>query len=86
MTVYYKDVENFLFTILQDRLKLLGISPEEFKGSFPLIPGIIDSVGFLELVSKVEEEFKIEMDFESADPDGYTTLSGFIHCIKGLES
>lgn len=84
MTVQYKDVKDFVYKTLQDRLNLLGVSEEEFTDSFQLLPGVIDSLGFLELVAQVEQEFQVEMDFEDADPQTYTTLEGFIRCIKGM--
>ncbi|MDU0205142.1 phosphopantetheine-binding protein [Paenibacillus sp. MAH-36] len=84
MTLQYKDVENYLYNTLQEKLKLFGVSREEFIDSFQLLPGLIDSLGFLELVAQVEQDLKVEMDFELADPEQYTTLAGFIHCIKGL--
>lgn len=36
--------------------------------------GMIDSLGFLELVAAIEEEYGIELDFEGIDPRQITIL------------
>ena len=38
--------------------------------------GILDSLGFLELVASVEERFGLEVDFSEADPAEFTHLNG----------
>ncbi|WP_157259666.1 acyl carrier protein [Paenibacillus sp. OSY-SE] len=84
MTVKYEEVENYLYNILQDRLELFGVTRGDFTDSFQLLPGVVDSIGFLELVAQVEQNFEVEMDFEHSDPEQYTKLAGFIQCIKGF--
>lgn len=84
MTLRYEDVETYIYDILQDRLELFGVTRADFTNSFQLLPGVIDSIGFIELVAQVEQKFQVEMDFECSDPEKYTTLAGFIQCIKGL--
>jgi acyl carrier protein len=45
--------------------------------------GLLDSLGLLELVSRVEEEFDLTFDFSDADPEEFTTLQGFaFHAAK----
>jgi acyl carrier protein len=36
--------------------------------------GMIDSLGFIELVTTIEDELGIELDFEGLDPEQITTL------------
>jgi acyl carrier protein len=40
--------------------------------------GLVDSIGFLELVAAVEAEFGVRFDFSAADPAEFTTLGGFV--------
>ncbi|MDA3967890.1 MULTISPECIES: acyl carrier protein [Helicobacter] len=42
----------------------------------------IDSVGFLELLSFLEDELKIELDFSEYDPVEFGTLNGLYEIIK----
>jgi acyl carrier protein len=40
--------------------------------------GLVDSLGFLELVAAVESKFGVRFDFSAADPAEFTTLGGFV--------
>ena len=40
--------------------------------------GLVDSLGFLELVAAVETKFGVKFDFSAADPAEFTTLGGFV--------
>ena len=42
--------------------------------------GLFDSLGFVELIATVEEEFGVEVDFGEMDPDTFTTLGGIVRC------
>jgi len=44
--------------------------------------GIFDSVDFVDLIANVESAFNVEVDFSEADPEAFTTLKGFINCIR----
>ena len=45
--------------------------------------GILDSLGFLELVASVEERFGLEVDFSEADPVEFTHLNGLAALCHG---
>jgi len=45
--------------------------------------GILDSLDFLELVSSLEGEFKIKVDFSVLDPEQFTTLDGLVAALEG---
>jgi acyl carrier protein len=40
--------------------------------------GLVDSLGFLELVAAVETKFGVKFDFGASDPAEFTTLGGFV--------
>jgi len=42
--------------------------------------GLFDSLGFVELIVSIEEEFGVEVDFGAMDPETFTTLGGIISC------
>ena len=48
--------------------------------------GLFDSLGFVELIAAVEEEFGVEVDFGVVDPETFTTLGGIIQCALSSSS
>ena len=42
--------------------------------------GLFDSLGFVGLITAVEEEFGVEVDFGDVDPETFTTLGGIVQC------
>lgn len=46
--------------------------------------GIIDSMGFLDLVAAVETRFGIEVSFADPEPGAFTSLRGLVaQCLRG---
>ncbi len=72
-------VEQFVRAWLADRLGPDGSQTTELTAASSLIgESLIDSLGFLELVTAVEPQFGIELDFSEADPEEFVTLGGFV--------
>lgn len=44
--------------------------------------GMIDSLGFIELVAAIEDELGIELDFEDLDPDQITVLGPLTRYVR----
>ncbi|MGA2531556.1 MAG: acyl carrier protein [Candidatus Aminicenantales bacterium] len=66
-------LEHFSFTIAAN-----GLNPTEIGDDFDLLEaGVIDSLGVLEMISAVEQRFKITVDFEPMDPAELTLLDKF---------
>ena len=56
-------------------LAALGIDPVTVPDDLDLLAtGLIDSLGILELVSAIETEFAIEVDYFEISPEDLTTL------------
>jgi acyl carrier protein len=56
-------------------LAALGIAPDDVPDDFDLrASGVIDSLGFLELVGALEDSLDMEIDLELLDPDQLTTV------------
>ncbi len=53
-----------------------GADDLDLRGS-----GMIDSLGFIELVAAIEDSLEIEIDFEGIDPDQITTLGPLAHYV-----
>jgi len=60
-------------------LTLDGLDPKENLFN----AGVIDSMGFLELVAAVEAAFGLEIDFSEMDPAEFTTLDGLVALCGG---
>ncbi len=65
-------LENFLFGADEDELR--------YEDSF-LKKGIMDSTGVLELVSFIEEEYKISVDDEELVPENLDTINNLARFI-----
>ncbi len=83
MNRFELEVKEFVIDHLQKNMLKLNIVAHEIDDSFNFIEsGVVDSMGFLELITRVEKRFKIEIDFEDYDPSEFTYLYGFVNCIS----
>lgn len=63
-------VRGFLLRFLDEKLANKGYPSEEVKDDFDLlIRGVIDSLGFLEMLVALQEEFEVDLDFDEIDPE-----------------
>tara|TARA_B110000444_G_C18726536_1_gene541173 strand:- start:208 stop:456 length:249 start_codon:yes stop_codon:yes gene_type:complete len=76
-----KNIEKLIFNFIKRKSNKIKIS--DMNSNF-IENEIIDSIGFLELILYLEENYKIEIDFGNLDPSQYTSitkLANFIHNI-----
>ncbi len=70
-----KKVRQFLLTRYSEAIKGMGFDPVEVPDSFDfLLSGVIDSFGILEMVSSIEDEFRIRLDLAALDAEQITIL------------
>ena len=75
-------VRAFVISYLNELSERLGVSGLQFNDDTRLLDtGVVDSVGFIELVLATEEQFGISMDLDRHDPAEFTTLGGFVRAI-----
>jgi len=73
-------VESFVKETLADQGRSLT---EDLRDDCDLlIDGFIDSLGVLELITRVEEAFQKEIDFESMDPEKLTIVKYFCEFVS----
>lgn len=78
MSVLQNEIREFLMKKVQARLSKMGESPLALDDDFNLVnSGVVDSMGFLTLITEVESAFGIEIDFSDYEPSEFTTLGGF---------
>jgi acyl carrier protein len=81
MTDRSREIRSFVLGQITERMKLLDLAPTEVDGSLNLVEsGLLDSMGFVELVGSVENKFQVEINFEDLEPSEFTTLEGFVRC------
>jgi acyl carrier protein len=61
-------------------------TPEELGEDLPIISTILDSVGLVNLVSMVEDEFQIEIHDEDLDFENFGTIARIARYIEHAKS
>jgi acyl carrier protein len=75
-------VRQFLLERYSQSIKELGLNPAEVPDNFDfLLSGVIDSFGILEMVSSIEDEFRIELNLATLDAEQITILGPLSHYI-----
>ena len=70
-----EQVRALIIDILADDLAALGIDATAVNGAFDLrAEGVVDSLGFLELIAALEAELGVEIDFDDIDPAQLTVV------------
>jgi acyl carrier protein len=68
-------VRGFLLTRYSEAITGLGLDPAEVPDSFDfLLTAVIDSFGILEMISAMEDEFRIRLDLAALDAEQITVL------------
>ncbi len=79
------NVQDFIVQLVKENARrLLGEEAEalEIDENVNLVgSGLVDSLGFMNLLMKVEDQFELEVDLDSRDPAAFTTLNGLIAAV-----
>jgi acyl carrier protein len=68
-------VRQFLLTRYSRAIEEIGIDPTQVPDTFDfLLSGVIDSFGILEMVTAIEDEFRIQLDMATLDAEQITIL------------
>jgi acyl carrier protein len=68
-------VRQFLLTKYSEPIKAMGLDPVKVPANFDfLLNGVIDSFGILEMISAIEDEFRIRLDLAALDAEQITIL------------
>ena len=69
------NVRQFLLTRYCEVIRALGVTAAELTDDFDLLlNGVIDSYGIVEMISAIEGEFRIQLDFAALDAEQITLL------------
>jgi acyl carrier protein len=61
---------------------LLDESEENLKDDTPLLKGILDSLGTVQMISFIESEWDIEVGAMEADDSNFGTINGLVPFIE----
>jgi acyl carrier protein len=76
------ELKRFVSEILVEKLRKKGKYPLDIDDNFVIIQsGLIDSFGFLEILTAVEEKFNIDIDFSEKDPAEFLSLGAFVNSV-----
>lgn len=77
-----KEIREQIIERLKDRALRLGFKDKYLVKDFDLIKaGLLDSMSFIEFIAELENQYKIEIDFERYNPSEFTTLAGLSKVI-----
>jgi acyl carrier protein len=73
----------FLLERFSEPLLAIGLTPAAAPEDLDLLgQGVTDSLGILEMISDLEEQFGVEIDFEDLDPEDLTSLGPFCRFVE----
>ena len=68
-------IRHFLLDKYREPLEAIGLKPQNLTDDFDfLLNGVIDSFGILEMISAVEDEFRIQLDLAALDAEQITII------------
>ena len=78
-----KEVRGFIVSHLANSFKENNLAENGITDDFDLKDrGIIDSIGYLQLISAIEEHFSIEIDFGDMDAENLTVIGSMSRYIE----
>lgn len=81
-TIGADDVRRFVVEYLTGMAERFGVKDLCLDDATYLLEiGVIDSIGFIELVLATEERFGIALDLDRHDPAVFTTLGGYVKTV-----
>lgn len=76
-------IREYILQSMQGQLVAAELDPDTLQGDFDLMSsGIIDSMGFLHLVTNVEDWLGIELDFEELNPAELTKMGPLCEFVQ----
>ena len=77
------ELRSFLKNFLYKKLDRANLSHKDLTDDVNFVTsGIIDSMGFFELMGDIEDKFNVELDFSEKDPKEFTTIEELVDLIQ----
>ena len=82
-SILVEEIRSFVLARLATPLAAKRLTPQDVPDDFDLlIEGVIDSLGIVELIVAVQEQFGIEIDFEDLDAEDLTIVGPLCRYIE----
>lgn len=76
-------IKKIILAHLEGSLAANGLTPETVPDGFDLLrEGVVDSLGFIELVSLIESETGMQIDFDDMDPEQLTVIGPLCRYVE----
>ena len=76
------DIRHLVLEVLAAELAMLRLDPADVGDAVDLrAAGLVDSLGFVEVLTAVEERFGLEIDLEALPPEQLTVLGPLCRSI-----
>ena len=73
-------IRGFVIERIQAAAAANGRSIEGLDDDFNIVDsGVLDSIGFIDLITSIEDQFDLEIDLSEVDPDEFTTVAGLVN-------
>lgn len=81
------EIKSYMVDYLKNKVEA-GITDENDIDDIDLLgSGVMSSLGYIDLITGIEDHFKIEINFDEVDPSEYSTLSGLTSlAVKAKEN
>jgi acyl carrier protein len=80
-----REVRDFILDQFPESLEASGHRPDDVQDDFDLLlEGVIDSLGLLELIASIEDQFEIELDFADLPAEDLTRIGPFSRFVAGF--
>jgi acyl carrier protein len=83
------EVREFLVSLLRERCDRLGIRDGEAiwnSGESLLAAGLVDSLGFVDLLTEAEAKFAVEVDLAGTPINSLATLDGLVRAVESARA
>jgi len=77
------NIRNFILRRYSEQLSANGMALDAVPDDYDLMSaGVIDSLGLIEMIGALEEEFNLEIDFEGLDANEMTIIGPFCRYVE----
>lgn len=76
-------IKDFIVDFISSETTNANLNTNDLKNNVNLIEmKILDSIKFLELLTSIEDEYQLDLDFSELDPSEFTTIDGLVYHSK----
>lgn len=80
--ITFDQVRALILSRLQASILATGLRPEEVNDDLDMLTeGLIDSMGIVELITAIEHDFGVTIDFAELDPESLTIIGPFCRYV-----